>query len=166
MVQIPRFPQFLDSDKFHRDILGRDADDLSDLLIGEILQPEEDDGPVEGDAGIQTHFPDPGVQRAVASEGSGTPPEVDKNLLEKVGDLFVVGREHIADGVDRPLVFPDHLFEFTFSHCLEEKYLPIRRSFAPKATQLCQIKKDPVIPSQAGTLKHAAPAEFPGYFFE
>lgn len=35
-----------------------------------------------------------------------------------VGHFVAVGREHVADGVDRPLVFPDHLFECTFSHCL------------------------------------------------
>ena len=39
---------FFDSYKPYGDILGRDADDLPDLLVGEILQPEEDDGPVEG----------------------------------------------------------------------------------------------------------------------
>ena len=82
-------------------------------------------GAVVGNAGVEADFPDPGPQSGLAAEGSGTLPQVDEDFLEEVCHLILVGGEHIADGVNRAAVFPDHLLKFTFCHCLVIYFLSI-----------------------------------------
>ena len=72
--------------------------------------------PVLGDTSVEGDFPNPGIQRAVPSEGSGAPPKVDQDFLEEVGHLVLVGREHVAHGVNRASVFSHQGFKFTFCH--------------------------------------------------
>ena len=46
--------------------------------------------PVLGDTSVEGDFPNPGIQRAFPSEGSGAPPKVDQDFLEEVGHLVLV----------------------------------------------------------------------------
>ena len=80
---------------------------------------------VVGDASVEADLPDPGPQSGLAAEGSGALPQVDEDFLEEVCHLVLVGGEHVADGVDRAAVFPDHHFKFAFCHCLVICFCPL-----------------------------------------
>ena len=69
---------------------------------------------VERDADVQADAVDPGAHIAAFLKRGQALPQVDEHLLEQVGHLVLVVGEHVADGVYRAAVLPDHLFKFTF----------------------------------------------------
>lgn len=68
--------------------------------------------PVNIGAGVEADSPYPGLDTAFTPELLESLPEVDKNLLEHIVNLFPVVREEVADSVDRLFIFSNHSCEF------------------------------------------------------
>jgi len=62
---------FLDSDQFYGDVFGGDADDFTDFFVAHVLQPKQDDCPIEHpefvDAAVK-HLHLPGVVVGVGKQ--------------------------------------------------------------------------------------------------
>lgn len=66
------------------------------------------------DAGVQADTVYPCVVTTLPAKLLKTIPKVDEDVLEKVGNLLLIFREHIADGVDGSLMLPYNLRKILF----------------------------------------------------
>ena len=66
------------------------------------------------DAGVQTDTVYPCAVATLPAKLLKTIPKVDEDVLEKVGNLLLVFREHIADGVDSSFMLPYNLRKILF----------------------------------------------------
>ena len=69
---------------------------------------------VRRNACIEADPVNPGAHAAFSTELCKSFPKVYKDVLEQVGDLLLILREHVADGIYRPFMFSYDLRKIEF----------------------------------------------------